>query len=82
MKHYLMLCLCLVFVIFSRTIINPSVGLLVCLCVCVCVSVCVLLLISYTIRFGAMVKQRVEKSCYDIPNLWRFSENILVAEKL
>ena len=42
-------------------------SLLVCLSVCVCV--CVLLLISDTTRFGATVKQRVERSCYDIPNL-------------
>ena len=44
-----------------------------CVCVrvsvCVCVCVCVLLLISDTTRFGATVKQRVERSCYDIPNL-------------
>ena len=52
------------------------------LCVCVYVSVCVLLLISDTTRFEATVKQRVERSCYDIPNfMWRFSKNILVAEK-
>ena len=31
--------------------------------------VCVLLLISDTTRFGATVKQRVDRSCYDIPNL-------------
>ena len=36
---------------------------------CVCVCVCVLLLISDTTRFGAMVKQRVERSYYDILNL-------------
>ena len=37
---------------------------------CVCVSVCLSVhLISYTTRFGATVKQRVERSCYDIPNL-------------
>ena len=40
-----------------------------CVSVCVCVCVCVLLLILYTTRFGAMVKQRVERSCYDIPSL-------------
>ena len=39
----------------------------VCLSVCLCV--CVLLLISYTTRFGATMKQRMERSCYDIPNL-------------
>ena len=33
------------------------------------VCVCVLLLISDTTRFGATVKQHVERSCYDIPNL-------------
>ena len=37
--------------------------------VCHTVCVCVLLLISYTTRFGATVKQRVERSCYDIPNV-------------
>ena len=36
---------------------------------CLCVCVCVLLLISYTTRFGATVKQLVERSCYDIPSL-------------
>ena len=40
----------------------------VCVCMCVSVCVCVLLLISDTTRFGATVKQRVERSCYDIPN--------------
>ena len=44
-------------------------SLLVCLSVCLSVCVCVLLLISYTTRFGATVKQHVERSCYDIPNL-------------
>ena len=44
------------------------------LTVCVCVCVCVLLLTSYTTRFGATVKQCVERSCYDIPNLAIFEK--------
>ena len=33
------------------------------------VRVCVLLLISYTTRFGATVKQCMKRSIYDIPNI-------------
>ena len=52
-------------------IFNPRVGgeLQQFNCVSVCVCVCVLLLISDTTRFGATVKQCVERSCYDILNL-------------
>ena len=54
-----------------RDMINPSVEVIVVyLCVCLsAVCVCVLSLISYTTRFGDTVKQRVERSFYDIPNL-------------
>ena len=50
----------------------------VCLCLCVCVCVCVFVSVSVclclctlvdTKRFRATVKQRVERSCYDILNL-------------
>ena len=54
---------------YSSLLVCLSVCLSVCLCVSVPVCVCVLLLISYTTRFGATVKQRVERSCYGIPNL-------------
>ena len=55
----------------SSCIINPSVGGGLKKSTCVCVCVCTLVeQISYTTRFGATVNQRMERSCYDIPNLY------------